>query len=321
MKVLVALLLLVLTLVDAERLAATLGPPKGTSNKLNSQSRAGRRRRNLKGEEGEGEGESEGGGESDGGGGGGGGACFAASASVQVLGQGTLTMDKLEVGERVEVDGSKFEPIYGFYKREHDSVNSFVKIETDHGEPLELTGSHLLFVDGLAKRAMEVQVGDVLNGGLKVVKISGSTKKGIYSPLTYSGKIVVNNGIEASTYGTVTENSSSMEIGGFEVGVDLHHWLHFIQTYHRLTCKLKWDFCQNESYDEDGYSRMFYLAPFYKWWMAQNWLVGALVFVPVAAGLAVLRLGELMMHNIALTVVGAIIVTVSMRFKNKKTVV
>ena len=321
MKLLLATLFLV---AFAE--ATTVGPTKGTNAARPQQvslgsPKAPARRRGLK--SGSGSGSESGSGSasesSDSGGeGGGGGGCFAGSTTVHVQGQGPVQMHQLEVGDRIQVGVDQYEPVYGFYKHDATSIHTFVQMETaEDGPSLELTESHLLFVNGdVAKRAAEVQVGDVLSGGRTVSKISTSNQKGIYSPLTNSGKLVVNDGIVASAYGTITENSSSMEIAGFEMGINLHSWIHFIQTYHRLTCAVSWESCHNETYDEQGYSRMFFMAPFYKWWMSQNWLVGFFVLIPVIAGLAVLRVMELALQNMALTTtVTALALAASMQSK------
>ena len=272
---------------------------------------------------GEGGGEGEGstmGSEGEGGSGGLGlGGCFAGSTTVHVQGQGPVPMHQLEVGDRIQVDVDQYEPVYGFYKHDATSMRTFVQIETgDDGPSLELTESLLLFADSdVAKRAVEIQVGDVLSGGHTVSKISTSNQKGIYSPLTNSGKLVVNEGIVASTYGTVMENSSSMEIAGFEMGINLHSWFHFVQTYHRLTCTISWDSCRNETYDEHGYSRMFFMIPFYKWWMSQNWLVGSMVLIPTVAGLTVLRVLEVALQNIMAFVATATALAVAASMQRK----
>ena len=314
MKLLLTTLLSVLAVADA----VTVGAPKGTTSglkgantqqyKLGPKSPA-RRRRNLKS-----------GSESSSGEGGEGGGCFSRRTTVNVQGQGPVTMDQLNVGDRVQVGDQQYEPVYGFYKRNHESINTFVTIETSEST-VELTESHLLFVDGVAKRAAEVNIGDELSGGT-VSNISTTAQKGIYSPLTNSGKLVVNDGIVASAYGTVTENSSSMEIAGFEVGINLHSWLHFIQTLHRVVCRVSWESCNNETYDEDGYSRMFFMTPFYKWWMSQNWLVGMLVLVPVVLGLTGLRVVEWALQNMVLTATAAaLFVTARSQWKKTSKVV
>merc|ERR1712228_647618 len=81
------------------------------------------------------------------------------------------------------------------------------------GDTLEVTGEHLLHVVGKEHpvRADSINVGDslyhALEGTARVLKTSTITNKGLYAPLTPSGKIVVNN-VVASSYIALTEADS-----------------------------------------------------------------------------------------------------------------
>jgi Hint module len=114
---------------------------------------------------------------------------------------------------------------------------------------LEISGEHLLFVDGqpCPVRADSVHVGNVLlldvdmvgnNKFALVTDISHTTRKGLYAPLTAHGTIVV-NGILASNYVGVQDETKApahFQIGQVVLPIlqaDLIHWW---MTPLRLVC-------------------------------------------------------------------------------------
>merc|ERR1711933_690798 len=109
------------------------------------------------------------------------------------------------------------------------------------GPPLEMTGQHLVFVDGKTNpvRADSIKVGDLLQGegsNAVVEKIEFVTRKGIYNPLTSSGTIQV-NGITASNYISFQkENNEYIELqGGIEI-MSHHDAAHVAMTPYRFYC-------------------------------------------------------------------------------------
>merc|ERR1712176_1478428 len=122
---------------------------------------------------------------------GGGFACFSGNMEVFVQGKGATPMKALQVGEYVKIanDGEGYERVYGFAHRDPDKYAEFVQLHTSAGTtPLEMTGEHLVFVDGKTNpvRADSVQVGDHLkaeNIDAVVEKIKLVTRNGLYNPL------------------------------------------------------------------------------------------------------------------------------------------
>ena len=197
-----------------------------------------------------------------GGSGGGGTTCFSGSSSVFVRGQGAVKMEDAKVGDMVLTSNSgTFEPIFAFGHLDKSATGSFLKISTHGGSSLEITGEHLLFLNGKTNpvRADSIQVGDKLqiaeaDGDSTVKSIKPLTKKGLYAPLTPSGKIVV-DGIVASTYVALKNKDSDPEYfpmfnGSFKVAHQ--DYVHFYLAPFRFVCMSITDKpCQVHG-DEDG---------------------------------------------------------------------
>merc|ERR1712157_531537 len=168
--------------------------------------------------------------------------CFPGNMEVDVQGKGAVRMDELQVGDYVKVgNGESYEPVYAFGHRVPDKLTEFVQLHTHAGIPLEMTGEHLVFVDGKTNpvRADSIQVGDRLranDGSAVVEKIMSVTRNGIYNPLTGSGTIQV-NGITASNY--ISFQKENDEYAEFQGGVEImshHDAAHIAMTPYRFYC-------------------------------------------------------------------------------------
>merc|ERR1712176_74063 len=105
------------------------------------------------------------------------------------------------VGDYVKIgNGEAYEQVYAFGHRVPERYTEFVQIHTTNtgSPPLEMTGEHLVFVDGKTNpvRADSIKVGDILlkaaeDKNAVVEKIELVTRNGIYNPLTSSGTIQV----------------------------------------------------------------------------------------------------------------------------------
>lgn len=152
--------------------------------------------------------------------------CFSEKATVQVEGRGTVAMKDLAVGDSVLVGRDEFQPVYAFAHKHATKATDFVQIHTDAKEdgPLELSGQHMLYVNGRASPVLanSVRFGDELRGAdegsnKRVTKVRSVHRAGVYAPLTPKGTIVV-DGILASNYVSFQESSSSLELeGGYPI--------------------------------------------------------------------------------------------------------
>lgn len=159
-------------------------------------------------------------------------------------------MKDVALGDLVLTDTNPetYERIYNFGHYDKSALASFLQIHTtdrrSNNVPLEMTGEHLVFVERhnrrlSAVRADTVQVGDAMStgGGATIVtKLSSVEKKGLYMPLTPSGKIVV-DGILASSYVSISEHAPNVVNHPL-----IHGWLsedallHLYLSPYRLYC-------------------------------------------------------------------------------------
>lgn len=137
-----------------------------------------------------------------------GGGCFAASTTVRVEKKGRVSMRELRVGDKIyNSEQAAFETVYGFGHYDRTFKSEFLQIHTTRErQALELTANHFVYRKGeeTPVRADELQVGDIIGQG-KITQILTTTSRGIYMPLTPSGKVFVNDNIQASSYVSVSD--------------------------------------------------------------------------------------------------------------------
>merc|ERR1712050_179328 len=161
---------------------------------------------------------------------------------VVVQGKGVVAMKALQVGDFVKTgNGEAYEQVFAFGHRVLQRYTEFVQLHTNPGVPLEMTGEHLVFVNGKTNpvRADSIKVGDILRAERKnavVEKVTSVTRNGIYSPLTTSGTIQV-NGITASNYVSLQkEKNEYVELqGGIEI-MSHHDFAHRAMSPFSLYC-------------------------------------------------------------------------------------
>lgn len=143
----------------------------------------------------------------------------------------TRPLNELRIGDRVlsmDNDGQlKFSEVFMFLDRNENERREFIRIETDNGQAITATPSHLIYTwQTNNDNAMQtntptadfrfaelVRVGDFVlvhvNETLeprRVTRITVELHRGVYAPLTYDGTIVVNS-IAASCYALVEKHS------------------------------------------------------------------------------------------------------------------
>lgn len=217
------------------------------------------------------------------------GACFSGMTTLQRADGSLLRMKDARIGDVVKVEEGIFEPIYSFGHFSDSSVTSFVHF---HPSGLEVTPSHLVFVNGKRSPlpASMVQVGDSLSG-VQVTKITTGARKGLFAPFTPSGKLVVNN-VVVSAYIAVQEDSAFVNVMGGDTDWFSQHWLsHAFLVPHRLVCYHMWS-CSKELSPEGIPVWAYRPLKAAKWILNQHPSVQATVFIPMFGVLHVLHLLE-----------------------------
>lgn len=190
--------------------------------------------------------------------------CFSGHATVAVQGKGDTRMDELQVGDRVLTGDGTYSKVYTFSHKDGLAEVSYLQILTesmDKRHPLEITGMHLLYVfdqkdsKKKLKFAQEVKVGDFLVAShtasqSRVVSIRSINRRGLYTPITSSGNIVVNR--------VLTSCYTSLGFLDAYFSEHMLHWLsHGGMVPYRLFCAAS--SCQGETYDaRRGYNPWVY---------------------------------------------------------------
>lgn len=156
--------------------------------------------------------------------------CFAANDLVTLQNGQTKQMKDLKVGDKVlTINKNKqlvFDKVYGFLHREVDKDAKFLQIHLEGGRVLTLTSLHMLYkAVGNSQSvvpAYKISTGDrlfvVSENGIEIQAVSSITEielKGIYAPVTYSGRIVV-DGVLASCYAE-HDNMDNQKIAHFSL--------------------------------------------------------------------------------------------------------
>ena len=168
--------------------------------------------------------------------------CFSHVNTVEVQGQGHVSMDSLKIGDFVRAGKNKFSRVYSFLHLDRDVEAEYLQIHAEGLKaPLEVSPEHMVFVKSTPVRASQVKVGDML-GENKVSEIKTVKRRGVYAPVTESGDIVV-SGVLASSYAAVHSYTP----------INQHTEAHAFFAVRRLVCAFNFGICENETYTEDGF--------------------------------------------------------------------
>jgi hypothetical protein len=181
--------------------------------------------------------------------------CFPGVAKLQVEDKGSVLMKDIKLGDKVLVEGGKYEPVYSFGHYAQDVEAQYVKLVSSTNS-LEISKDHMVFVEGgRSIPASHVKVGDKLelaDGNTVVVKEIGAVQRqGAYAPFTASGTVIV-NGIKASSF-VAFQDSETLLIAGFNTGMTFQFLAHFFEIPHRSWCKHV-SACTEEQYTATGVS-------------------------------------------------------------------
>ena len=171
--------------------------------------------------------------------------CFSAVATVQLQGKAQpVPMKNLEIGDRVLANHGKYEAVYAFGHQNPQKEAVFFQIYTSSSSeiPLEVTGEHLVYLHGAVDpvRADSIRVSDRLqhskDDAREVTEIRTVARKGVYAPLTRSGKVVV-DGIQASSYISLQERTNRVQVQGVNMPMSQQDFLHMALSPFRMMCQ------------------------------------------------------------------------------------
>jgi hypothetical protein len=164
---------------------------------------------------------------------------------VVVKNKGSTFIKDLVVGDMVLSDEKgTYTKYYSTGHFDKTKPTNFLRIYTElNVKPLELTAGHMVYTSSskLPVPAHSIKIGDILktmDGPSKVTFIDKISRKGLASPLTLSGSIVV-DGIVSSIHneqsGFEGNDSGWIYLAGFKIA----HWhslVHFVHAPHRIMC-------------------------------------------------------------------------------------
>lgn len=135
--------------------------------------------------------------------------CFPSDATVELIDGSVRRMDNLRIGDIVLVDGGRWEPVYLFSHSDVSARSEYVVVMTSSGHSVEMTGGHMIQVNGQLTEARMLKRGDTVStvdGVATVRNVAKVRKSGLFNPHTASGSIVV-NGVVCSTFTRAVQES------------------------------------------------------------------------------------------------------------------
>ena len=217
---------------------------------------------------------------------GGGGFCFPGDATCEVQGQGHVRMSDIKLGDKVLVQGGKYETVYSFGHLARQVEATYLQFVAA-GLVLEISKDHMVFVEGgRSVPASIVKVGEKLlltNGNAATVNAIRSVRKqGAYAPFTASGTVAV-NGVVASSF-IAFQDSETLKIGNIDTTLSFQFLARTFETPHRMWCQYV-STCTEEKYTVEGVSLWVDLPhKFALWFLEQNPVFIAIVGVPLIVG-------------------------------------
>jgi hypothetical protein len=245
-------------------------------------------------------------GDSNGGGNSGGGAvgagpspwafCFPAESAVRGENGNKIAMKDLRIGDVVATGDNQFSRVYSFGHLDRTIKADYLELCLRNSrKPLVISESHMVLVaGGNFVRAGAVVVGDELvleqGGTSTVTKVTPVQRVGAYAPFTESGMIAV-NGVVSSSYVSLEQHGDgSYFLLGTSVKIVSMQWLaHAFQAPHRMICRHAMQWCENETYTEDGISHWVHVP-----WKVSQWLLGQPVAVSAVFSILVVMVGILL---------------------------
>jgi Hint module len=174
---------------------------------------------------------------------------------VDIYEKGMVPMEQLRVGDLIHT-GNKYQLVYSFGHYHPSRQAEFLVLYTDDKNALEVTGDHLIYVEGKSNpvRASSIHTGDRLQPfGVAVTEIGTVTKVGVYAPLVAEAGLMVNGNIMVSSYAALVHDNAD-GVAVFNDGTPFmaqHSFIHMVLTPFRMLCRASSHYtCQ--SYNNNG---------------------------------------------------------------------
>lgn len=131
-------------------------------------------------------------------------ACFPANAVVHLENGTMIEMETLSAGTHIHVSKTTLSPVYMFTHRRKDIRYAFAELRTVDGHVLTVSMGHYIYANNLLVAAGDVKIGDMLrtlDGDSPISDIRVVMRKGLFSPHTIHGDLVINR-VVVSSYTT-----------------------------------------------------------------------------------------------------------------------
>ncbi|KAI2512955.1 Pregnancy-associated plasma protein-A [Fragilaria crotonensis] len=232
--------------------------------------------------------------------------CFSGQSSVQVAGKGQVALHSVQIGDHVEVENGKFEPIYSFGHYDPNTHGTFLQLHLSNGRNLVISHYHLIFTasdPSYPIAASQIVIGteliDAHRNKVTVTRITPSVSaRGLFAPFTPSGTIVV-DGVLASSFLAMDRPSSPFLVSYGGMLKLSHQWLaHTFEFPHRLVCHYNdnnKNYCPTETYEGGIATRLITPLKLWRWFGKQHFVVRGILLTMLAILLAVFGLLELVM--------------------------
>lgn len=124
--------------------------------------------------------------------------CFPGSSTLRTEGGKVITMDDLQVGDKVvSNEAGQYSDIFMFSHQDRYIFSTFIVLQTSGKKEIMLSRGHYIFIDGVARAAKEAVVGQTVttSSGTQeaISNVTFRRGRGLYNPQTINGTIVVND--------------------------------------------------------------------------------------------------------------------------------
>lgn len=235
--------------------------------------------------------------------------CFSGQSVVHVDGKGQVALCSVQIGDHVEVESGKFEPIYSFGHNDPNTIGTFLQLHLSNGRNLIISHDHLIFTASdscYPIAASQITIGtelvDAHRNNVTVIHITPSVSaRGLFAPFTPSGTIVV-DGILASSFVAMDRPSSQFLVSYGGLLKLSHQWLaHSFEFPHRVQCHYfhnnknsnnRNKYCPSEMYDNGIAARLVTPLNLWRWFVQQHFMVRGIILAMMAILFSVFSIVE-----------------------------